>query len=61
MTLLQPEFCNHDSGEIVMTGDGVMRCGNCHTILVMVPLEWLEKILAAYRDMRTIERAEKGL
>jgi len=56
-----PEFCSHDSGEVVFLGDGLMRCGNCHTVLVMVSQEWLERILADYRDLQALKRMEKGL
>jgi len=60
-TLFPVEHCAHDSGEIVMMNDGLMRCGDCHCVMVLVPQEWLQKILVEYRDLKIIERMEKGL
>ena len=44
--VLSPEFCSHDSGEIVIHSDGVTRCSRCETEMVWVAKADLERLRA---------------
>lgn len=59
--LLDPEFCPHESGEIVFLHDDQMRCGDCHTVLILVPRDYYAALLVQLRDYRITEQMRRGL
>lgn len=58
MTLLQPEFCPHDGGEIVMHGNSGPLCGNCHAPMAFVARRLVVDQVMLHDRIETLAYAE---
>ena len=59
--LLNPGHCPHESNEIVMLGDNQMRCGDCHTVLILVPRDEYAALLVRLNDHQVTDEMRRRL
>lgn len=57
-TLRLSQHCPHDSGEVVFLGDRVPRCGDCHTPMVWVSVEYLDSLRRTPSEVEQVLREQ---